>query len=133
MRYFSVSACLALSWVATCVRTEAVPPGESPPNARSFATFAGRVIGAASACQDVEAGRIYAVSGRIAAVLRSAAASEDEASAMNDLLIARESEGQRLIAGGQLKCPDAGRDFANLENTTALAAQTGVLAAAQGG
>jgi len=120
VRDLAFRICVALLAAAFCTRAFA---DEKAPNIRAFASLAGRVTGAASACPNVGQSRVYALSTKITNVLRSSAPSDDEASAITDLFLARVTEGQRAVASGQLACPEAERDFANLESATAQGTQ----------
>ncbi len=110
------------------------PREDKGPALRGIAKQVGRVLGAASACPAIARPRIKAIADRIAEVIKSSAATDDEGAAIMDLFTANEAEGAQAITSRRMDCARAERELADLEAVSGPAQQqaaTPVQSAAQ--
>ncbi len=116
--------------LAPAVAAGAGPGDERGSMLRGLASQVGRVLGAASACPSIARPRINGIAGKITGIITSTATSEDESSAIVEVLNKSESEGARGVAAKQIDCASAERQLADLENDSTPGAQANTTALA---
>jgi len=84
---------------------------------RELARRVGQVVGAASACRDVAAPRIEAISDKVTAVIRHAGADDREIAALLEMLDRSVADGRLAVASRQLDCATADHAFMDLESS----------------
>jgi hypothetical protein len=100
--------------------------GDSPPgnneqqnqaltDAQAFSVAAGRILGAASACEQIDRGRVSTAVGKATALAASAAADDDEASTAQQMMKASAVMGRQAVQEGKADCNIVEASFAKLE------------------
>jgi len=102
--------------------------GTSAPNsersnvARQLAARVGKVVGAASGCQDISRSRIKAITDKFTTVVKNLGANDEDRIATLQIFENSLTEGQKAVAEREADCASAERDLANLEHAATLPA-----------
>jgi hypothetical protein len=97
------------------------PPGSSEQqnqeltDAQAFSVAAGRILGAASACEQIDRGRVSTAVGKATALAASAAADDDEASTAQQMMKASAVMGRQAVQDGKADCNIVEASFVKLE------------------
>ncbi len=83
----------------------------------------GRILGAASACPNIERARVKAVTEKITEFIKASTSSNEEVAALIKMFDGSVAEGSRAVLSKQMDCASAERDLADLENTSHAQAQ----------
>ena len=95
-----------------------VPPGNMPPTkAETFAATAGQVLGAASACDKIEQGRLDTAAHRVGETVQDEVDDDDELTSAHDMFVDSIAAGRRSIASGDVDCDAAEARLAELERS----------------
>ncbi len=125
MRCWCVALFAGAVLLASSLTSGAGPGEERGTTLRGFAIQAGRMLGAAFSCPSITPARADGIAAKIAGLIKSSAAGAGEsAGAILDLLAKSEAEGARSVAAKEIGCAAAERQLADLENISALAAQS---------
>lgn len=93
-------------------------PGDTPPTkAEIFAAAAGQVLGAASACDKIEQGRLDAAAHRVGETVQDEVDDDDELTSAHDMFVDSAAAGRRSIANGDIDCDAAETRLAELERS----------------
>ena len=94
------------------------PPGSVPATkAETFAAAAGQVLGAASACDKIEQGRLDAAARRVGETVQGEVDDDDELTSAHDMFVESVAAGRRSIASGDIDCDAAEAKLAELERS----------------
>jgi len=97
------------------------PPGNNEQqnqaltDAQAFSVAAGRILGAASACEQIDRGRVSTAVGKATALAASAAADDDEASTAQQMMKAGAVMGRQAVQEGKADCKIVEASFVKLE------------------
>jgi hypothetical protein len=92
------------------------PSGSSQvSDAQAFSIVAGQILGAASACDQIEKERVSAATEKAAGIAAETADDEDDAAAAKDLMIGAAAKGQKAVEQGDADCGAVQLSFAKLE------------------
>ena len=97
------------------------PPGNNDQqnqaltDAQAFSVAAGRILGAASACEQIDRGRVSTAAGKATALAASAAADDDEASTAQQMMKASAVMGRQAVQEGKADCKIVEASFTKLE------------------
>jgi hypothetical protein len=96
-----------------------MPPGDTPPptKAETFAAAAGQVLGAASACDKIEQGRLDTAAHGVGETVQGEVDDDDELTSAHDLFVDSVAAGRRSIASGDIDCDAAEAKLAELERS----------------
>ena len=83
--------------------------------AQAFSIAAGRILGAASACDQIDRSRVSTAVSKAAALAASAAADDDERSTANELMKASAAMGRQAVQDGKADCKIVEASFIKLE------------------
>lgn len=84
-------------------------------DAQAFSIAAGRILGAASACDQIDRGRVSTAANKAAVITASFATSRDELSTAKDLMKASVDMGRRAVQDGKADCKIVEASFGKLE------------------
>ena len=95
-----------------------MPPGDTPPTkAEIFAAAAGQVLGAASACDKIEQGRLDTAAHGVGETVQGEVDDDDELTSAHDMFVDSVAAGRRSIASGDIDCDAAEAKLAELERS----------------
>jgi len=95
-----------------------MPPGDTPPTkAETFAAAAGQVLGAASACDRIEQGRLDMAAHRVGETVQDEVDDDDELTSAHNMFVDSVALGRRSIANGDIDCDAAEARLAELERS----------------
>lgn len=97
-------------------------PGDRVDVVRDLAGRVGPVVGAALACPNIARPRIQAIVNKFATVLNEASSNESDRTILTQLLDRSVADGRRAVSAGQIDCPTADRQLADLERSIAAPA-----------
>ena len=84
-------------------------------DAEAFSIAAGRILGAASACDQIDRDRLSAAASKAAALTAVVASDADELSAAKELMKASAAMGRRAVQDGKADCKIVEASFGQLE------------------
>ena len=84
-------------------------------DAQAFSIAAGRILGAASACDQIDRGRVSTAANKAAVITAGFATSQDELSTAKDLMKASVDMGRRAVQDGKADCKIVETAFGKLE------------------
>src|SRR5258708_39663824 len=79
-------------------------PAARPSDAEVFSALAGKVLGAASACKEIDTHRVIAAADRAAAMVSSATSDDAEAASAGQLFKSNAVAGQKEVQAGTADC-----------------------------
>jgi hypothetical protein len=97
------------------------PPRETPnagpelTDAQAFSAVAGRIVGAASACDTIDKRRVSAAAEKASAVASSVVADDDELTSAQQLFVDATEFGKAAVASGSASCSAVDISLAKLE------------------
>ena len=83
--------------------------------AQAFSVAAGRILGAASACDQIDRARVSTAVSKAAALASAAAADDDERSTAKELMKASAAMGRQAVQDGKADCKVVEASFGKLE------------------
>src|SRR5260221_14632334 len=93
-----------------------LPPGDIPATkAETFAASAGQVLGAASACDEIEKGRLAAAGQKVDDAVQGEGGDNDEMTSAHDMFVVAAADGRRPGRNGNTNSEDPAAHFAKLE------------------
>jgi hypothetical protein len=105
---------LAASAMAQPMAQEGAPASQLS-DAQAFSAVAGKIVGAASACETISRDRIAAATKKAASITSSVATSDDELSGAAALFTDGADAGKAAVRSGQTNCTAVEHSLANLE------------------
>ncbi len=84
-------------------------------DAQAFSIAAGRILGAASACDQIDRGRVSTAATKAAALTVAVATDEDELSSAKELMKASAAMGRQAVQDGKADCKVVETAFGKLE------------------
>jgi ABC-type branched-subunit amino acid transport system substrate-binding protein len=102
-------------------------PGDNMNVVRDLAGRVGPIIGSALACRDIARPRIQVIADKFAAVIREASSNEAERNDLAQLLDRNVTDGRAAVTTGRIDCRLADRQLADLEQSIAGPALSGVI------
>jgi len=78
--------------------------GQQLTNAQLFSVAAGRILGAASACDQIDRARVSTAASKAATLTAAVAADEDELSTAKELMKASAQVGRQAVQDGKADC-----------------------------
>ena len=94
------------------------PPNEMPvTRAQTLAASAGAVLGAASACDKIEKGRLDSAAQSVGEAVQGEVDDDDELTSAHDMFVEGIAAGRRSIASGDVDCDAAAARLADLERS----------------
>ena len=111
-------ALLGVTLIGSPESGAAVPPGAPPPTkAETFAAAAGQVLGAASACDRIEQGRLDTAAHWVGETVQGEVDDDDELTSAHDVFVDNVAAGRQSIASGDTDCDAAEARLAELERS----------------
>ena len=93
-----------------------LPPGDIPATkAETFAASAGQALGAASACDEIEKGRLDAAAQKVGDAVQGEVGDNDELTSAHDMFVEAVADGRRSVTSGNTDCEAAAAQLADLE------------------
>jgi hypothetical protein len=98
-----------------------IPPGgndqqgQQLTSAQVFSVAAGRILGAASACDQIDRARVSTAASKAATLTAAVAADEDELSTAKELMQASAQVGRQAVQDGKADCNVVEASFSKLE------------------
>jgi len=89
--------------------------GQQLTDAKAFSIPAGRILGAASACDQIDRARVSTATSKAATLTAAAAADEEELSAAKELMKASALVGRQAVQDGKADCGIVEASFSKLE------------------
>jgi hypothetical protein len=89
--------------------------GQQLTNAQVFSVAAGRILGAASACDQIDRARVSTAASKAATLTAAVAADEDELSTAKELMQASAQVGRQAVQDGKADCNVVEASFSKLE------------------
>ena len=89
--------------------------GQQLTDAQVFSVAAGRILGAATACDQIDRARVSTAASKAATLAASVAADEDELSTAKELMKASALMGRRAVQVGKADCKVVEVSFSKLE------------------
>lgn len=89
--------------------------GQQLTDAQVFSVAAGRILGAATACDQIDRARVSTAASKAATLAASVAADEDELSTAKELMKASALMGRRAVQDGKADCKVVEVSFSKLE------------------
>lgn len=89
--------------------------GRQLTDAQVFSVAAGRILGAATACDQIDRARVSTAASKAATLAASVAANEDELSTVKELMKASALMGRRAVQDGKADCKVVEASFSKLE------------------
>ena len=83
--------------------------------AQAFSIAAGRILGAASACDQIDRGRVSTAASKAAALTAAVATDDDELSSAKELMKASALMGRQAVQDGKADCKIVEASFGKLE------------------
>lgn len=94
------------------------PPSDAPATkAETFAATAGQVLGAASACDKIEKGRLDAAAHQVGQAVQGQVADDDELTSAHDMFNSGVAAGRQSVQNGETDCTAAAVRLADLERS----------------
>lgn len=84
-------------------------------DAQAFSIAAGRILGAASACDQIDRGRVSTAASKAAQLTVDVAADQDELSSAKELMKASAAQGRQAVQDGKADCKVVETAFGKLE------------------
>jgi hypothetical protein len=92
------------------------PPNEKLTDAESFSANAGRVLGAASECEDISDEQINKATSRIGDAIEHLISDDDELASAQEMFLQGITEGGEAIKSGSTDCRRAAAALAEMEH-----------------
>jgi hypothetical protein len=95
-----------------------MPPSDTPATkAETFAAAAGQVLGAASACDEIEKDRLDTAAHQVGEAVQGEVDDEDELTSAHDMFVDSVAAGRRSVTSGETDCDAAADKLAELERS----------------